>query len=44
MRHQHKSMFGVMHILNLVLADITEIVVSSASLFSLLNDIATFKS
>lgn len=30
------------HILNLVLADTTGIVVSSASLFSLLNDIATF--
>lgn len=37
-----KFIFGAMRTLNLVLADTTKVVVTSASLFSLLNDIAVF--
>ena len=37
-----RFIYGVMHFLNRVLADITGSVVESASLFSLLNDIAVF--
>lgn len=37
-----KSMSGAMHVLNLVLADTTGSIIQSASLFSLLNDIAVF--
>ena len=39
---QCRSMFGDMHVLNIVVTEATSVVVTSASLFSLLNVIAVF--